>query len=229
MAITNENIDEVMDILKREIEQFKHPIVEVLARKNPDPFKILVATLLSARTKDTITAKVIDKLFEKVNTPDDFLKMSEEEIAKLIYPIGFYRQKAKFLKELSRIIVEKYNGKVPDTIDELTKLPGVGRKTANLVVILAFNKDGICVDTHVHRIVNRWNYVKTKTPEETEMALREKLPKKHWKEINRILVTFGQNICTPVNPKCEKCPINHLCPYGLKKLKDKEVKLRSSK
>ncbi|MGQ4832678.1 MAG: endonuclease III domain-containing protein [Candidatus Asgardarchaeia archaeon] len=220
MAITNENISQVMDILRKEIERFKHPIVQALARRNPDAFKILVATLLSARTKDTITAQVIDKLFEKVNGPEDLIKMSEDEIARLIYPIGFYRQKAKFLKELSKIILEKYNGKVPDTIEELVKLPGVGRKTANLVVILAFDKDGICVDTHVHRIVNRWQYVKTRTPEETEKALREKLPRKHWKEINRILVTFGQNICTPVNPKCEKCPINNLCPYGIQKLKN---------
>jgi len=219
MTITNENISQVMDILRKEIERFKHPIVQALARRNPDAFKILVATLLSARTKDTITAQVIDKLFEKVNGPEDLIKMSEDEIARLIYPIGFYRQKAKFLKELSKIILEKYNGKVPDTIEELVKLPGVGRKTANLVVILAFDKDGICVDTHVHRIVNRWQYVKTRTPEETEKALREKLPRKHWKEINRILVTFGQNICTPVNPKCEKCPINNLCPYGIQKLK----------
>lgn len=163
MAITNENISQVMDILRKEIERFKHPIVQALARRNPDAFKILVATLLSARTKDTITAQVIDKLFEKVNGPEDLIKMSEDEIARLIYPIGFYRQKAKFLKELSKIILEKYNGKVPDTIEELVKLPGVGRKTANLVVILAFDKDGICVDTHVHRIVNRWQY-KDKNP-----------------------------------------------------------------
>jgi len=218
MAITNENISEVMDILRREIEKFRKPIVEVFSRKNPDPFKILVATLLSARTKDTITAKVIDKLFGVVNGPEDFIKIDEERLATLIYPIGFYRQKAKHLKELSRQLLEKYNGKVPDTIEELITLPGVGRKTANLVLILGFNKDAICVDTHVHRIVNRWQYVNTKTPEETEMELRKKLPKKHWKEINRILVTFGQNICTPVNPKCESCPINKICPYGERRL-----------
>ncbi|GAH48776.1 unnamed protein product, partial [marine sediment metagenome] len=144
-------------------------------------------------------------------TPEDMAKLTGKEIEKLIYPVGFYKTKAKRLPELAMILIKNYDGKVPDALDELLKLPGVGRKTANLVITLGFGKPGICVDTHVHRISNRFGYVNTKTPEETEFALREKLPRKWWIIYNDILVTLGQNICLPRIPKCEECAVKNLC------------------
>ena len=145
-------------------------------------------------------------------------KFTQKEIEKLIYPVGFYKTKAKHLKQLPIILKQEFNNKIPETIEELIKLPGVGRKTANLVVTIAFNKPGICVDTHVHKIMNRIGYIETKTPYETEMRLRDKLPKKYWKTINSILVAFGQNLCTPISPHCSNCPINKYCNrLGVKK------------
>jgi endonuclease-3 len=209
--INNNNIDEVISLVKKQIEKFKAPYVtRISSEKNP--FKILVSTILSSRTKDEITKQASQRLFLKVKNPNDLIKLSIKEIEKLIYPVGFYRVKARNLKKLAEVLIKDYNGKVPNSINELIKLPGVGRKTANLVVTLGFNKYGICVDTHVHRIVNRWGYIKTKTPEETEYALRKKLPKKYWKKINSILVVFGQNICTPILPKCSSCNLNNICP-----------------
>ena len=209
--INNNNIDEVISLVKKQIEKFKAPYVtRISSEKNP--FKILVSTILSSRTKDEITKQASQRLFLKVKNPNDLIKLSIKEIEKLIYPVGFYRVKARNLKKLAEILIKDYNGKVPNSINELIKLPGVGRKTANLVVTLGFNKYGICVDTHVHRIVNRWGYIKTKTPKETEYALRKTLPKKHWKKINSILVVFGQNICTPILPKCSSCNLNNICP-----------------
>jgi endonuclease-3 len=209
--INNDNIDEVISLVKKQIEKFKAPYVtRISSEKNP--FKILVSTILSSRTKDEITKQASQRLFLKVKNPNDLIKLSIKEIEKLIYPVGFYRVKARNLKKLAEVLIKDYNGKVPNSINELIKLPGVGRKTANLVVTLGFNKYGICVDTHVHRIVNRWGYIKTKTPEETEYALRKKLPKKYWKKINSILVVFGQNICTPILPKCSSCNLNNICP-----------------
>ena len=208
--INNDNIDEVISLVKKQIEKFKAPYVtRISSEKNP--FKILVSTILSSRTKDEITKQASQRLFLKVKNPDDLIKLSIKEIEKLIYPVGFYRVKAKNLKKLAEVLIKDYNGKVPNSIDELVKLPGVGRKTANLVVTLGFNKYGICVDTHVHRIVNRWGYIKTKTPEETEYALRRELPRNYWKKINSILVVFGQNICTPIFPKCSSCNLNNIC------------------
>jgi endonuclease-3 len=209
--INNDNIDEVISLVKKQIEKFKAPYVtRISSEKNP--FKILVSTILSSRTKDEITKQASQRLFLKVKNPDDLIKLSIKEIEKLIYPVGFYRVKARNLKKLAEVLIKDYNGKVPNSIDELVKLPGVGRKTANLVVTLGFNKYGICVDTHVHRIVNRWGYIKTKTPEETEYALRRELPRNYWKKINSILVVFGQNICTPIFPKCSSCNLNNICP-----------------
>jgi endonuclease-3 len=208
--INNDNIDEVISLVKKQIEKFKAPYVtRISGEKNP--FKILVSTILSSRTKDEITKQASQRLFLKVKNPDDLIKLSMKEIEKLIYPVGFYRVKARNLKKLAEVLIKDYNGKVPNSIDELVKLPGVGRKTANLVVTLGFNKYGICVDTHVHRIVNRWGYIKTKTPEETEYALRRELPRNYWKKINSILVVFGQNICTPIFPKCSSCNLNNIC------------------
>jgi endonuclease-3 len=217
--INNDNIDEVISLVKKQIKKFKVPYVtRISSEKNP--FKILISTILSSRTKDETTKQASQRLFLKVKNPNDLIKLSIKEIEKLIYPVGFYRVKARNLKKLAEVLIKDYNGKVPNSIDELVKLPGVGRKTANLVVTLGFNKYGICVDTHVHRIVNRWGYIKTKTPEETEYALRKKLPRNYWRKINSLLVVFGQNICTPIFPKCSSCNLNNICPKNnVKKFK----------
>jgi endonuclease-3 len=176
-----------------------------------DPFFILISTILSLRTKDDVTAKASQRLFSIAETPEEMMRLDIEEIEEAIYPVGFYHNKARTIKEVCKTLIEKYNGRVPDDLDELLKLKGVGRKTANLVITLGYNKLGICVDTHVHRISNRLGYVRTKTPEETEFSLREKLPIEYWIEYNDLLVTLGQTICHPVSPKCSKCPILEYC------------------
>ncbi len=210
-------IDEVIEILKNEIGRFVEPIVSAMAKKR-EPFHILIATILSARSKDTTTAEVSKQLFAVANTPEELANLPVEKIEGLIYPIGFYKQKADYLKKTAKMLIEEHGSQVPDTIEDLVKLKGVGRKTANLVVGEAFGKPAICVDTHVHRISNRFAYVETKTPEKTEFALRKKLPQKYWIIYNKLLVTWGQNICTPISPKCSQCAIKHLCPkIGVKK------------
>lgn len=207
----DEEIHDVVRILRRETKKWNVPIVTLMSQTERNPFKILIATVLSLRTKDEVTAEASSSLFQVADNPYDILKLEEEEIEGLIYPVGFYRRKAKNIKEICRILIESYNGKVPDEIEELLKLPGVGRKTANLVVTLGYGKPGICVDTHVHRISNRLGYVNTKKPEETEFALRGKLPKEYWIEINDLLVSLGQHICHPTSPKCSRCPIEKYC------------------
>ena len=207
----DDQIHEVIEILRRETKKWDVPIVTLMSQTERNPFKILIATVLSLRTKDEVTAKAADRLFQVADNPYDMMKLDEEEIAALIYPVGFYRRKARNIKEICRVLINKYNGKVPDNIDELLKLPGVGRKTANLVVTLGYGKSGICVDTHVHRISNRLGYVDTRTPEETEFALRKKLPEEYWIEINDLLVSLGQHICHPTSPKCSQCPIEEYC------------------
>lgn len=198
----------VLDILKEEVKQWSKPVVSAMKK---DPYKILISTILSLRTKDSTTEIASKNLFEIADNPYDMIKLTNEEIEKAIYPVGFYRKKAITIKQISKEIISKYNGKVPDDLDKLLSLKGVGRKTANLTITLGYNKLGICVDTHVHRITNRWGYVNTKTPDETEMKLREKLPKKYWIEINDLLVSYGQNLCKPISPKCNKCKIEKYC------------------
>ncbi|MFU2158059.1 endonuclease III domain-containing protein [Caldisericum sp. AR60] len=198
--------------LEKFVKDLGVPVVTRIKEKEADPFKILIGTILSLRTKDETTEQAAKRLFEVIKTPHDLVKLSEEEIEKLIYPVGFYKRKAKQIKEIAWTLIQKYGGRVPNDLEELLKMKGVGRKTANLVITEAFDDYGICVDTHVHRISNRLGWVKTKTPEQTEMELRKILPKKYWKTINPILVTFGQNICKPVSPPCSKCPIKELCP-----------------
>ncbi len=205
------NIDKIYNRLGELFQQYKAPIVDLIEAQTKDPFKVLVATILSARTKDETTAKVVAKLFSKINNADDLAKLSLVEIESLIFPAGFFRNKAKYLKDLPIVLENEFAGKVPDEIDELLKLPGVGRKTANLVRTIAFRKPAMCVDIHVHRISNRLGLVKTKNPFETEKALREKLPLKYWQNFNSYLVAFGQNHCTPRNPKCSTCPIFEEC------------------
>ena len=206
----NNDIDGIMAILKKDVRQWKTPAVTIVA-KSRDPFQVLVSCLISLRTKDEVTGAASKRLFALADNPGDMCSLSQSPVEKAIYPAGFYRNKARDILEISRILVDKYNSIVPDDIDELVKFKGVGRKTANLVVTLGYNKPGICVDIHVHRITNRWGYVKTKTPDQSEVALRKKLPEKYWIEINDLLVTFGQNLCTPVSPHCSKCSLDEYC------------------
>ncbi len=201
------NIDTVMSILVDEVKSYKVPVVDLIQIQTKDPFKVLVSTILSARTKDEVTSKASERLFNQVSNVKQLSKLAIVDIEKLIYPVGFYKTKAIHLKNLYSVMGDK----VPDTIEKLLKLPGVGRKTANLVLAVAFGIPAICVDTHVHRITNRWGYVKTKNPLETEMTLRKKLPINHWLVINTTLVAFGQNLCRPIGPKCKKCPIIENC------------------
>ena len=172
---------------------------------------MLIACLLSLRTQDTTTGPAAARLFALADTPPAMLALSARRIERAIYPVGFYRTKARVILGLCRDLLDRFDGRVPDDIDALLTLKGVGRKTANLVVTMGFQKPGICVDTHVHRISNRLGYVRTRTPDETEMALRAKLPPRYWIGYNDLLVTFGQNVCAPVSPKCSACPVAALC------------------
>jgi endonuclease-3 len=209
--ISNENIRKVISLVEQQVKHCNQAYVSQLASHRGDPFKILVSTVLSSRTKDETTQTATEKLFTHIQTPEDLDQLSVDEISQLIYPVGFYRVKAQHLKDLAKILLSEYNGNIPDTLEKLLQLPGVGRKTANLVITLAYNQYGICVDTHVHRIVNRWSYVTTKTPIETEFVLREQLPKHFWKRINTLLIMFGKTICIPLSPKCHQCLLTHLC------------------
>ena len=206
----DKDIHDVLRILREEYKKWKLPAVTRVAKRK-DPFRVLVSTLISLRTKDEVTDAASKKLFRIADTPEGMAKVPARNIEKAIYPAGFYRTKAKNIKRVSSIISDEYQGKVPDTIDELLTLPGVGRKTANLVVTLGYGKPGICVDTHVHRVSNRLGYVSTKTPDKTEFALRDKLPPEYWIEYNDLLVTYGKYICTPVSPFCSKCKLYRLC------------------
>jgi endonuclease-3 len=206
------DIDLFVETLASSYKAWNPPIITFIANRGATPFEILVSTLLSLRTKDEVTSEAARRLFEKATTPGELLALGEGETARLIYPVGFYPTKAKRLMAISKIILEDHDGQVPDTIEALLKLPGVGRKTANLVLVEGFKKDAICVDTHVHRISNRIGYVKTKTPDQTEMALRRKLPRRHWIRYNELLVAFGQVICRPVSPFCSRCPVEAMCP-----------------
>lgn len=186
--------------------------------ENGGPFRILISTMISLRTKDDVTEEVSRRLFSIADNPEGILKIDAKKLEKILYPAGFYRNKAKAIKETCGILIEKFDSKVPDTLDELLSLPGVGRKTANLVLSLGYGKYAICVDTHVHRISNRLGVVETKNPEETEFALMEVLPKKWWIKYNDMLVTWGQNICHPVSPRCSECAISKYCTkIGVKK------------
>ncbi len=207
-----EHIHAAIRILKREIRRWQEPVVGVVAKESDrDPFLILISTLLSLRTKDRTTREAGDRLFVMARTPEAMLKLPLKKLERMIYPVGFYRTKARAIHQISRKLLDEYGGVVPDSIDELVTLPGVGRKTANLVVTIGYGKPGICVDIHVHRISNRWGYIKTKTPEESEQALRLTLPKQYWIIYNDLLVPYGQNLCLPVSPLCSTCKLTELC------------------
>ena len=205
-------IEKAITLLKKEVQGYQVPVVDLIAAQTKDPFKVLVATILSARTKDEVTAAACRRLFKRIDQPEDLASLSVAELEKIIYPVGFFRNKAQYLFQLPAVLQERFDGQIPDDVDSLVKLPGVGRKTANLVVAVAFGKKAICVDTHVHRIMNIWGYVTTSTPLQTEMALREKLPEQYWIRFNSILVAFGQGTCKPVSPNCDRCILLDICP-----------------
>ncbi len=214
----DEDIHACVRILKREILRWKEPVVGVVAKASRDPFQILVSTVLSLRTKDQTTADASARLFRLATTPKAMLAISRRAVERAIYPVGFYRTKARHIHEICRDLLTRYGGRVPDEIDELLTLKGVGRKTANLVVTLGYRKPGICVDIHVHRISNRWGYIRTRTPEQSEKALRRKLPGRYWLIYNDLLVPYGQNLCTPVSPRCSQCKLAVYCErVGVKK------------
>ena len=209
--MTDRDIHAAIRILRRQVPKWETPIVTLMAETYESPFRVLISCILSLRTQDGTTAQASHRLFALADTPQKMVKLTAKTIEKTIFPVGFYRTKAKVIGEICRVLLRDYSGKVPDDIDELLKLKGVGRKTANLVVTLGYNKPGICVDTHVHRISNRWGYVNTTTPEKTELALRNKLPKQYWIEYNDLLVSFGQHLCRPISPLCSQCPVKKYC------------------
>ncbi len=202
---------EIIRRLERELTRGETPIVTLLAERHRNPFEILISTLLSLRTKDEVTAAATKRLFSLAETPAAMLRLDPEEIRRTIYPVGFYRRKAETIREVCRDLIDRFDSRVPATLEELLTLKGVGRKTANLVVSLGYGGAGICVDTHVHRISNRLGYVRTRTPEETEFALRKRLPRRYWIRFNTLLVAFGQNTCRPLSPLCSTCPIARYC------------------
>ena len=205
------DIDQFVATLNQAYVHWQAPVITLIANKGGTPFEVLVSTLLSLRTKDEVTAEASARLFTHARTPRQILAVDDAKLQKLIYPVGFYITKAKRLKQISQLLLDRYGGQVPDTLEALLELPGVGRKTANLVLIEGFGKEGVCVDTHVHRISNRIGYVKTARPDDTEMALRKKLPRKHWVRYNELLVAFGQVLCRPISPFCSRCPVAEMC------------------
>ncbi len=211
ISMDNNTFDRILKILKTEAAEWQAPVITLVAERSKDPYQILISTVLSLRTKDETTTEASRRLFAAAANPGDMLMLSAEKIRGLIYPVGFYKVKAENILKISSLIINKHNGLVPDTMEELLSLPGVGRKTANLVITLGFGKPGICVDTHVHRITNRLGYVKTRMPDETELVLRAKLPEKWWIPVSDILIAFGQVLCRPVSPFCSKCKVSAWC------------------
>ncbi len=212
--MNSREIHKIIPILKKQVQGLNVPWLENMVNQdqtNRDPFKVLISCILSLRTKDKTTGEASERLFKLAPEIQSLSRLTVKTIEKTIYPVGFYKVKAGRIRELCRVIISAYESRVPDELDELLKLKGVGRKTANLVLTLGYGKPGICVDTHVHRITNRWGYVKTKTPEQTEFALRAKLPPEYWLEINGLLVAFGQGICRPISPVCSRCDMNLFC------------------
>ncbi len=211
MAMTVREFIRIWPVLRKQVKTLHVPWLDAMASSDRDPFHVLISCILSLRTKDEVTAAASSRLFSLAATPEGLSSLPAAKIERAIYPAGFYKVKARRIKKMSADILRKFHGSVPDTIDDLLTLEGVGRKTANLVVTLGYNKFGICVDTHVHRITNRWGLISTKTPHETEFALRETLPRRYWKELNGMLVAFGQGICRPVSPLCSQCSIRSAC------------------
>lgn len=211
MAVNNKNINEVVKVLRHELKDLPDPSVTLVGKRWKSPFLVLISCILSLRTKDETTLPASERLFALADTPETMVKLKVKQIEKAVFPVGFYKTKARSILGICRDILDKFDGKVPNDLDTLMTMKGVGRKTANLVLTEGFQIPAMCVDTHVHRISNRFGYVKTKTPEETEMALRKKLPKQHWMDYNALLVTWGQNICRPISPRCSQCQVKPYC------------------
>ncbi|MBF0512147.1 MAG: endonuclease III [Candidatus Omnitrophica bacterium] len=209
--LNNDQIAQVIKTLQAAIRDWPSPSVTMVGRKFKSPFLVLISCLLSLRTQDKTTLGACQRLFRKTETMEWMLKIPLGRLEKLIYPVGFYKTKAVRIHEICQDLIERFGSQVPDDMEALLTLKGVGRKTANLVLTEGFGKPGICVDTHVHRISNRLGYIKTQTPEETEFALRKKLPARYWIEYNALLVSWGQNVCKPVSPKCSVCPVHNIC------------------
>ena len=208
------SIEAIIKLLKQEVRNFENPIATEIGEKTRSPYMVLISCLLSLRTMDKITGPVSKRLFEIGDTPEKIARMPLKKLQEIIRPVNYYITKSKRIKEISKTIAEKYKGKVPDTFEELMKFKGVGRKTANIVMTYGFFKNGyIAVDVHVNRIPNRIGWISTKKPEKSEEELKKLIPKKYWKDINDIFVTFGQNICKPISPQCWKCPITKYCKY----------------
>lgn len=209
--ITNRRIDQVLQSVRQAISVWEPAVVGKIAEESRDPFRVLISCILSQQTKDHVTGGASERLYRLADRPDTLLALGERQIARAIYPVSFYKTKARTIREVCRVLLTRFGGCVPDTIEALLSLTGVGRKTANLVVTVGYRKPGICVDTHVHRISNRWGYVSTTTPEQTEMALRLTLPTQHWIYYNDLLVPFGQHLCRPISPFCSRCPVERWC------------------
>jgi endonuclease-3 len=209
--MTVEEFIKIWPVLKRQVKSLELPWLDTMASGDKNPFRVLISCILSLRTQDKVTGEASKRLFQLAPTPEKLAALPIKTIERTIYPVGFYRVKAGRIKKIGKDISGKYHGRVPDTIEELLTFEGVGRKTANLVVTLGYGRDGICVDTHVHRITNRWGLLRTATPEQTEFALRKNLPVRYWKQLNSILVAFGQGICRPVSPLCSRCRIRTFC------------------
>lgn len=211
MAVTNKNIDAVVKKIQHQMKDLPDPSVTLVGKRWKSPYLVLISCIMSLRTKDETTLPASERLFQLADTPQKMLRLSHKQIEKAIFPVGFYKTKAQTILGISQRLLAEFDGKVPNDLDTLLTFKGVGRKTANLVLTEGFGIPAMCVDTHVHRISNRFGYVQTKAPDETESALRKKLPKKHWMHYNALLVTWGQNICKPISPLCSQCSVDNFC------------------
>jgi len=209
--VSNRQIGRVLRLVRETIATWEPPALNKIADESDDPFRVLISCVLSQQTKDAVTGQASARLYRLADRPETLLALSERRIARAIYPVSFYKTKARTIRHVCRDLLSRFEGLVPDSLEALLSLKGVGRKTANLVLTVGYRKPGICVDTHVHRISNRWGYLRTRTPEQTEMTLRQKLPKRHWITYNDLLVPFGQHLCRPISPFCSRCTVERWC------------------
>lgn len=207
----DQDMGKVISLIRGAVKVEPLPMIAAMGRDRFDPYRILISTLLSLRTKDEVTRLADERLFALASTPEEMVRLSEEAIREAIYPVGFFRKKAETIISVSRELIDRFDSRVPSSIEDLLSIRGVGRKTANLVVTMGYNLPGLCVDTHVHRVSNRLGYVQEPTPDKTEMALRKKLPEPFWIDYNSLIIAFGKSVCTPLSPRCGTCPVNGYC------------------